>query len=138
MKKILTNEQEAIRQQFQAHIDAEIRGDLDSTLSTMTANPHLNNIPTLIGGIGQDAVRSFYSKLIPVNKFFPADTEMVPVSQTIDQNHHFHLFLRSTGFLIPLCLVKWFDNGLQKFGRYFRAKSFQPIGRFSFGKARCQ
>ena len=86
MKKILTTEQEAIRQQFQAHIDAEMRGDLDTTLSTMTSDPHLNNIPTLIGGIGQEAVRSFYSNLLPVNKFFPADTEMVSVSQTIDQN----------------------------------------------------
>ncbi len=86
MKNTLTTKQQAIRQQFQAHIDAEMRGDLDTTLSTMTSDPHLNNIPTLIGGIGQEAVRSFYSNLLPVNKFFPADTEIVPVSQTIDQN----------------------------------------------------
>jgi len=39
MSKVLTPEQTAITQQFQAHIDAEIRGDLDTTLSTMTSNP---------------------------------------------------------------------------------------------------
>lgn len=86
MKKTLTTEQKAIINQFQSHIDAEIRGDLDTTLATMTSDPHLNNIPTLIGGIGKDAVRNFYSSLIPFNKFFPPDLEMIPVSQTIDQN----------------------------------------------------
>lgn len=86
MKKSLTPEQQSIIGQFQAHIDAEIRGDLDTTLATMTADPHLNNIPTLVGGIGSDGVRNFYSSLIPFNKFFPPDLEMVPVSQTIDQN----------------------------------------------------
>jgi len=86
MKKELTLEQSEIAKQFQAHINAEIEGDLDTTLSTMTANPHLNNIPTLIGGIGYEGVKSFYSSLIPSNKFFPPDLEMVPVSRTIDQN----------------------------------------------------
>ncbi|MBI1307771.1 MAG: carboxymethylenebutenolidase [Bacteroidetes bacterium] len=86
MKKILTPEQTAITEQFQKHIDAEIRGDLETTLATMTDNPHLNNIPTMIGGIGKEGVKAFYGNLIPFNKFFPPDLEMVPVSQTIDQN----------------------------------------------------
>jgi len=86
MKKELTPDQTAITEQFQAHINAEIQGDLDTTLSTMTPNPHLNNIPTMIGGIGYEGVKQFYSSLIPFNKFFPPDLEMVPVSQTIDQN----------------------------------------------------
>ncbi len=86
MRKELTPQQLEITNQFKAHIDAEIKGDLETTLSTMTANPHLNNIPTMIGGIGYDGVKEFYSSLIPFNKFFPPDLEMVPVSQTIDQN----------------------------------------------------
>jgi len=85
MSKILTPEQTAITEQFQAHIDAEIRGDLDTTLSTMTSSPHLNNIPTMIGGIGKEGVKNFYASLIPFGKFFPPDLEMVPISQTIDQ-----------------------------------------------------
>lgn len=86
MRKNLSPQQKAITEQFQAHIDAEIRGDLDTTLATMTANPHLNNIPTLVGGMGKEGVKNFYASLIPFGKFFPPDLEMVPVSQTIDQN----------------------------------------------------
>jgi carboxymethylenebutenolidase len=78
--------QQAILAQFQSHIDAEVRGDLDTTLATMTADPHLNNVPTLVGGVGQEGVKQFYSSLIPFDKFFPPDLEMVPVSQTIDQH----------------------------------------------------
>lgn len=84
MGKILTPQQKSILEQFQAHINAEIDKDLDNTLHTMTPDPHLNNIPTLIGGIGLSGVREFYSSLIPTEKFFPPDTEMVAVSQTID------------------------------------------------------
>jgi carboxymethylenebutenolidase len=69
---------------FKKHIDAELNKDLDTTLSTMTDSPHLNNIPTLVGGIGQEEVRAFYSRLILNDKFFPPDTEMTPVSRTID------------------------------------------------------
>lgn len=86
MSKTLTPGQKEIKEQFKAHIEAEVRGDLDTTLDTMTPDPHLNNIPTLIGGIGKGGVRNFYSSLIPFDKFFPPDLEMVPVSQTIDQN----------------------------------------------------
>ncbi len=86
MGKKLTPQQQSILDKFQAHINAEIDKDLDTTMSTMTPDPHLNNIPTLIGGIGFSGVLDFYSSLIPTNKFFPPDTEMVPVSQTIDQD----------------------------------------------------
>ena len=86
MKKELTPQQLAITAQFQAHIDAEIQGDLETTLATMIENPHLNNIPTMIGGIGYDGVKEFYSSLIPFDKFFPPDLELIPVSQTIAQD----------------------------------------------------
>ena len=71
---------------FQKHIDAELQKDLDVTLATMTEDPHLNNIPTMIGGIGHEGVLRFYSSLIPTGKFFPPDTEMTPVSRTIDDH----------------------------------------------------
>ena len=71
---------------FQNHVEAELRKDLDTTLATMTSNPHINNIPTMIGGVGLEGVRLFYSSLIPGGKFFPPDTEIVPVSRTIDEH----------------------------------------------------
>lgn len=83
---LLSPEQQVLLDAFQAHVDAELRKDLDTTLLTMTSNPHINNIPTLIGGMGLEGVRQFYSSLIPLGKFFPPDTEMVPVSRTIDKH----------------------------------------------------
>ncbi|HSW71373.1 MAG TPA: ester cyclase [Gammaproteobacteria bacterium] len=76
----------ALLNAFQKHVDAELRQDLNTTLATMTSNPHINNIPTLIGGVGLEGVRQFYSSLIPLGKFFPPDTEMVPISRTIDEH----------------------------------------------------
>jgi carboxymethylenebutenolidase len=77
---------QALLDAFQRHVDAELRKDLDTTLATMSARPHLNNIPTLLGGFGVEEVRDFYSTLMLSGKFFPPDTEMIPVSRTIDEH----------------------------------------------------
>ncbi len=34
---------------FKAHMDAELSGNLDKTLATMAPNPHLVNVPTMVG-----------------------------------------------------------------------------------------
>lgn len=78
-------EKQILLDAFQKHVDAELRKDLKTTLATMTANPHINNIPTVIGGIGLEDVKKFYSSFILTGKFFPSDTEMVPISRTIDE-----------------------------------------------------
>lgn len=82
----LSHEKQVLVDAFQRHVDAELKGDLEATLATMTPEPHLNNIPTIIGGMGQEGVRKFYSDLILSGKFFPPDTEMVSVSRTIDEH----------------------------------------------------
>ena len=84
--KTLSAEKKALLDIFQKHVDAELRKDLDTTLATMTSDPHINNIPTAIGGIGLEGVRHFYSTFILAGKFFPADTEMTLVSRTIDEH----------------------------------------------------
>ena len=40
---------------FQAHMDAELSGNLDKTLATMASNPHLVNVPTMVGGQARKA-----------------------------------------------------------------------------------
>ncbi|MDI9818867.1 MULTISPECIES: carboxymethylenebutenolidase [unclassified Legionella] len=82
----LSKEKQALLDAFQAHVDAELRKDLETTLATMTSDPHINNIPTVIGGAGIEGVQHFYRSLILTGKFFPPDTEMVPVSRTIDKH----------------------------------------------------
>jgi carboxymethylenebutenolidase len=83
---IISLEKQVLLNTFKKHIDAELRKDLDTTLATMTLDPHINNIPTIIGGIGLEDVQHFYSTLILSGKFFPPDTEMIPVSRTIDEH----------------------------------------------------
>ena len=53
---------ERIHAIFERHMDAELAGDLDGTLGTMSANPHLVNVPTMVGGSGAEGVRRFYAK----------------------------------------------------------------------------
>ncbi len=67
---------------FQKHVGAELAGDLETTMATMTADPHLHNVPTMIGGVGREGVRDFYKNHL-VGKFFPPDVKMTNVSSTV-------------------------------------------------------
>src|SRR5262249_3859931 len=70
---------------FQRHVAAEFGGDLDATMATMTDDPHLNHVPTMAGGVGREAVRTFYRDHL-VGKFFPPDVKMASVSRTVGDN----------------------------------------------------
>jgi carboxymethylenebutenolidase len=80
----LSAEQEAMVALFQQHVGAELAGDLDTTMATMTDKPHLHNVPTMIGGVGREGVRTFYRDHL-VGKFFPPDVKMTSVSTTVGQ-----------------------------------------------------
>jgi carboxymethylenebutenolidase len=71
----------AMGEVFTRHMDAELAGDLEATLATMTADPHLVNVPTTVGGTGPDGVRAFYADRL-IGQFFPPDVEFTPVSRT--------------------------------------------------------
>ena len=81
----LSVEQTAMVALFQRHVEAEIAGDLDTTMSTMTDDPHLNHVPTMAGGVGREGVRAFYRDHL-VGKFFPPDVAMTNVSRTVGQD----------------------------------------------------
>jgi len=55
----------------------------DQALATMTANPHVNLVPLMIGARGREELRDFYANHF-LNQI-PPDTEMVTVSRTIGQ-----------------------------------------------------
>jgi carboxymethylenebutenolidase len=78
----LSAEQDAMVALFQRHVDAELAGDLDTTMATMTDNPHLTNVPSMVGGVGPDGVLAFYRDHL-VGKFFPPDVKMTSVSRTV-------------------------------------------------------
>ena len=70
---------------FNKHVSAELAGDLDTTMATMSDDPHLNHVPTMAGGIGREGVRNFYRDHL-VGKFFPPDVKMTTVSSTVGDN----------------------------------------------------
>ncbi len=82
---MLSEHQQQMIALFEKHVGAELAGDLDTTMDTMSDNPHLHNIPTMIGGVGQDGVRNFYRDHL-VGKFFPPDVEMTSVSRTVGED----------------------------------------------------
>ncbi len=79
---ILSSQQQAMVDLFQKHVGAELAGDLETTMNTMNDDPHLHNVPTMIGGVGRDGVRAFYRDHL-VGKFFPPDVTMTNVSSTV-------------------------------------------------------
>lgn len=78
----LTPKQQAMVDLFQKHVDAELAGDIETTMATMTENPHLHNVANMMGGVGKEGVRRFYTNYL-VGKFFPPDVEMIRVSLTV-------------------------------------------------------
>jgi carboxymethylenebutenolidase len=55
--------------------------DAGATMRTMVAEPYVNHIPTMTGGVGHDNLLRFYKHhFIPKT---PKDTRLVPISRTI-------------------------------------------------------
>lgn len=81
----LTAYQRLILQTWEQHMAAEFRlKDLEAVMATMTGEPWVNHVPVMTGGVGQEAVRHFYSNyFIPCH---PPDTEIIPVSRTVGEN----------------------------------------------------
>ena len=55
--------------------------DVRATMDTMVAQPYVNHVPTMTGGVGFDALSRFYKHhFIPTT---PPDTRLIPVSRTV-------------------------------------------------------
>jgi carboxymethylenebutenolidase len=55
--------------------------DADATMTTMVAQPYVNHIPTMTGGVGYKHLRHFYANYF-VNSN-PPDTALIPISRTV-------------------------------------------------------
>jgi carboxymethylenebutenolidase len=78
-----TPAQQAALAVFQKHVQAELEGDLETTMATMADHPHLYNMPTCMGGEGREGVRDFYKNHL-VGKFWPPDVQTETISVTVD------------------------------------------------------
>ena len=67
---------------WEAHIRHEFETrDVDATMETMVAEPYVNHVPTMTGGVGHDQLKRFYKyHFIGEN---PPDTELMPISRTV-------------------------------------------------------
>jgi carboxymethylenebutenolidase len=77
--------QHAMVETWERHTAAEFATkSIDATMATMTAEPVVNHVPVMTGGVGAREVRRFYDRhFVPAH---PADTEIVPLSRTVGTN----------------------------------------------------
>jgi carboxymethylenebutenolidase len=55
--------------------------NVDDTMATMVAQPYVNHVPTMTGGVGYKELHRFYTNhFVNAN---PADTKLIPISRTI-------------------------------------------------------
>ena len=78
----LTPLQNAMVAAWERHVTAEfVEKDVDAAMPTMTADPFVNCVPVMTGGVGLEDVRSFYKRyFLPAN---PDDTVALPVARTV-------------------------------------------------------
>lgn len=80
----LTPERQAIVDLVDRHVRAEFElHDVDLTMSTMTAAPHLNHVPVMTGGRDRAEIQNFYARqFIPG---LPPDAGNEILSRTVGQ-----------------------------------------------------
>ncbi len=67
---------------FDEHVaDEFVAKDLAATMSTMTAEPFVNHVPTMMGGVGGTGVADFYDNWFIGH--WPDDTQIISVSRTV-------------------------------------------------------
>jgi carboxymethylenebutenolidase len=109
----LSAQQEAMVALFQKHVAAELAGDLETTMATMTDDPHLNHVASMAGGVGRDGVHAFYRDHL-VGKFFPPDVKMTDVSRTVGQDQVVEELVLSFTHTTP---VDWILPGVPPTGK---------------------
>jgi carboxymethylenebutenolidase len=110
---MLSEKQQQMVALFEKHVGAEFAGDLDTTMATMSDDPHLNHVPTMAGGVGRDGVRAFYRDHL-VGKFFPPDAKMESVSRTVgDTQVVEELFISFTHTTV----IDWLLPGVKPTGK---------------------
>jgi len=67
---------------WEQHVYHEfVTRDVPATMATMVAEPYVNHIPTLTGGVGSKQLSRFYlHHFVHAN---PEDTHMIPISRTV-------------------------------------------------------
>lgn len=87
--------------------------DVDRTMATMVAEPYVNHIPTMTGGVGHDHLKRFYAHhFVNAN---PPDTRLIPVSRTIGADRVVDEMIFC---FTHTCEIPWMLPGVEPTGRY--------------------
>ena len=96
--------------------------DVNAVMPTMVAQPYVNHVPTMTGGVGHDQLKRFYKyHFVDSN---PADTRLIPVSRTIGSDRVVDEFV--------FCAthdreIDWLLPGLKPTGKYFEVPMLAVI-----------
>lgn len=114
---------------WEAHCRHEFETrDVDATMATMVAEPYVNHIATMTGGVGHDQLKRFYKyHFIGEN---PPDTTLEPISRTIGADQIVDEMLFS---FTHTCEVDWMLPGVAPTGRRVEVP-LVAIVRFVDGK----
>jgi len=114
---------------FERHVNAELAGDLETTMDTMTDDPCVNHVPTMAGGVGREGVRAFYRDHL-VGKFFPPDVKMTDVSRTVGRDQVVDEMVVSFTHTTP---IDWLMPGVPPTGKHVEMAVAVIVG-FKNGK----
>ena len=99
---------------WEAHTFHEFASrDVDATMATMVAQPYVNHIPTMTGGVGHEHLQRFYTHHF-VNSN-PPDTRLIPVSRTVGADR---LVDEMVFCFTHTCEIPWMLPGVAPTGRY--------------------
>jgi carboxymethylenebutenolidase len=82
LEQKLTASQRVMVDMWERHMAAEFDAkSVDATMATMTAEPVVNHVPVMTGGLGAHEVRHFYASYFLHRH--PPDTAIVPLARTV-------------------------------------------------------
>src|ERR1044071_2325931 len=74
--------QRALVETWERHMAAEFDSrSIEATMATMTAEPVVNHVPVMTGGVGAREVHQFYTQYF-IGRH-PPDTAIVPLTRTV-------------------------------------------------------
>jgi len=110
----LTREQRAMVALWEAHLKAELQDkDAHASCNTMVANPYVNHVAVLTGGVGRRQLENYYSRYFIPGQ--PPDLEIVPISRTVGQDRIVDEFVYRCTHSIPM---EWLLPGVPPTGNW--------------------
>lgn len=114
---------------FDEHLRCEfVTRDLAGTMATMVAEPYVNHVPTMMGGVGGAALADFYGRHFIGH--WPADTTITPVCRTVGADRLVDEMVMSFTHDIPM---QSFLPGVPPTGRAVQLPVVAVVG-FADGK----